>query len=173
MLQASFSLSQHSWSMGQEVLFFSRNVKLNAPLLITSPGTMLVLQEAMGSFNLHTCQQSWMKCCCWNRCVARFQVVRGQDHAFEQRWVKAEGREGKAEREEAASHKENFHLINWLFTSHCKIRAMYIHPSQCIWFTVCQIDVLEVRSYRNKSHESPVVLLCLWTACFITRKFNL
>lgn len=99
--------------------FFSRDVKLNAPLLVSSPGTTLFLQEVMGSFNLHTCQRSWMKCCCWNRCVAWFQVVRREDHAFEQWWVKAEGREGKGERGEAVIHRENFHLINWLFTSHC------------------------------------------------------
>lgn len=104
---------------GEESTFFSRVEKLNAPLLVTSPGTMLFLQKVMDSFNLHTCQWSWMKCFCWNRCVAWFQVVRQQDHAFEQRWVKAEGREGKGERGEAVIHREKFLLINWLFTSHC------------------------------------------------------
>lgn len=39
--------------------FFSRDIKLNAPLVVTSsPGTMLILQEVMGSFNLHTHQPS-------------------------------------------------------------------------------------------------------------------
>lgn len=43
---------------GEESTFFSRVEKLNAPLLVTSPGTMLFLQKVMDSFNLHTCQWS-------------------------------------------------------------------------------------------------------------------
>lgn len=171
MLQVFFSLSQ-LLKHGVGSTFFSKDVKLNALLLVTSPVTMLFLQEVMGSFNLHTCQQSRVECCCWNRCVAPFQVVRQQDHAFEQQWVKTEGRERKGERGETVIHRENFHLINWLFTCHWQIRAKYIHPSQCIWFTVCQ-RYSEVRSFRNKSNESPVVLLWSWTASFIRCKFNL
>lgn len=98
--------------------FFSRNAKLNDLLLVTSPGTMSFLQEAMGSFDLRPCQCSWMKCCCWNRCVAWFQVVRQQDHAFEQWSGKAEGNEGNGG-EGTVTHRENLRLINWLFISRC------------------------------------------------------
>lgn len=38
--------------------FFSRNAKLNDPLLVTSPGTTLLLQEVMGSFSLRPCRWS-------------------------------------------------------------------------------------------------------------------
>lgn len=100
---------------GQEVLLFSRDVKLNAPLFVTSPDATLFLQEVVGSFNLFTCQQqSRRKPCCWRRSVACFQAVRQWHHGFKHWWVKAQGRRlGERERGEAVVHRESFHLISW------------------------------------------------------------